>query len=235
MYHFTTTTQYVCKERENQLEDDNIDNDNSLHLEGLLLFWHCSKLITYTAAAAAKSHQSCPTLCDPIDGSPPGSPVPGILQARTLEWVALSFSNAWKWKVKVKLLSRVQLSDPMDCSPPGSSVHVLRAYYFSGTVLNSLHILGCIKWNCQYLAVLDLRKQQFHVVLFTFTPQSLNNPKMKMEIPSCQKCTEKSSVIFFCRAPILWSCPRTLLYSQGIPRYLKRWHQPSTWAPRQDM
>ena len=53
------------------------------------------------AAAAAKSLQSCPTLCDPIDGSPPGSPVPGILQARTLEWVAISFSKAWKWKVKV--------------------------------------------------------------------------------------------------------------------------------------
>ena len=60
-------------------------------------------------AAAAKSLQSCPTLCDPIDGSPPGSPVPGILQARTLEWVAISFSNAWKWKVKVKTLSRVRL------------------------------------------------------------------------------------------------------------------------------
>ena len=59
--------------------------------------------------AAAKSLQSCPTLCDPIDGSPPGSPVPGILQARTVEWVAISFSNAWKWKVKVKSLSRVQL------------------------------------------------------------------------------------------------------------------------------
>ena len=59
--------------------------------------------------AAAKSLQSCPTLCDPIDGSPPGSPVPGILQARTLEWVAISFSNAWKWKVKMKLLSRVRL------------------------------------------------------------------------------------------------------------------------------
>ena len=56
-------------------------------------------------AAAAKSLQLCPTLCDPIDGSPPGFPVPGILQARTLEWVAISFSNAWKWKVKVKLLS----------------------------------------------------------------------------------------------------------------------------------
>ena len=74
------------------------------------------------AAAAAKSLQSCPTLCDLIDGSPPGSPIPGILQARTLEWVAISFSNAWKWKVKVKSLSRVWLfSDPMDCSPPGSS------------------------------------------------------------------------------------------------------------------
>ena len=61
------------------------------------------------AAAAAKSLQSCPTLCDPIHGLPPGSPVPGILQARTLEWVAISFSNAWKWKVKMKSLSRVRL------------------------------------------------------------------------------------------------------------------------------
>ena len=59
------------------------------------------------AAAAAKSLQSCLTLCDPIDSSPPGSPIPGILQARTLEWVAISFSNAWKGKVKVKSLSRV--------------------------------------------------------------------------------------------------------------------------------
>ena len=74
-------------------------------------------------AAAAKSRQSCPTLCDPIDSSPLGSSVPGILQARTLEWVAISFSNAQKWKVKGKSLSCAQLSDPMDCSPPGSSVH----------------------------------------------------------------------------------------------------------------
>ena len=56
-----------------------------------------------------KLPQLCPTLCDPIDSSPPGSPVPGILQARILEWVAISFSNVWKWKVKVKSLSRVQL------------------------------------------------------------------------------------------------------------------------------
>ena len=61
------------------------------------------------AATNAKSLQSCPTLCSPIDGSPPGFPTPGILQARTLEWVAISFSNVWKWKVKVKSLSCVQL------------------------------------------------------------------------------------------------------------------------------
>ena len=68
-----------------------------------------TEVIYHTAAAAAKSLQSCPTLCDPIDGSQPGSPIPGILQARVLEWVAISFSNAWKWKVKVKSLSRVRL------------------------------------------------------------------------------------------------------------------------------
>ena len=73
--------------------------------------------------ATAKSLQSCLTLCHPIDGSPPGSPVPGILQAKILEWVATSFSNAQKWKMKVKSLSRVRLSDPMDYSLPGSSVH----------------------------------------------------------------------------------------------------------------
>ena len=76
-------------------------------------------LAQITAAAAAKSLQLCLTLRDPIDCSP-SSPVPGILQARTREWVAIPFSNAWKWRVKVKSLS---LRDPMDCSLPGSSVH----------------------------------------------------------------------------------------------------------------
>ena len=72
-----------------------------------LQLWRADKTKNLAAAAAAKLLQSCPTLCDPIDGSPPGSPVPGILQARTLEWVAISFSNSWKWKVKVKSISRV--------------------------------------------------------------------------------------------------------------------------------
>ena len=70
---------------------------------------HADYVVSFTVAAAAKSLQSCPTLCDPIDSSPPGSPVPGILQARTLEWVAISFSNAGKWKMKVKSLSHIRL------------------------------------------------------------------------------------------------------------------------------
>ena len=67
------------------------------------------KVFFLSPAAAAESLQSCPTLCDPREGSPPGSSIPGILQARTLEWVAISFSNAWKWNVKVKSLSCVRL------------------------------------------------------------------------------------------------------------------------------
>ena len=70
---------------------------------------HGQRSLVGHSPAAAKSLQPCQTLCDPIDSSPPGSPVPGILQARALEWVAISSFNAWKWKVKVKLLSRVRL------------------------------------------------------------------------------------------------------------------------------
>ena len=123
-----------------------------IFLRHIELGWICHSFLSSVAAAdAAKSLQSSPTLCDPIDGSPSNSPVPGILQARTLEWVAISFSNAWKWKVNMKTFSHAQLfatpwtaalqaplsvglcqqeswsgvplpSLPMDCSPPGSSV-----------------------------------------------------------------------------------------------------------------
>ena len=98
------------------------------------------------AAAAAKSLQSCPTLCDPMDYSPPGSPIPGILQARTLERVAISFSKAWKWKVKVKLLSRVRLGDPMDYRAP-PSMGFSRQEYWSGGPLSSPEIVLGVK-NC---------------------------------------------------------------------------------------
>ena len=92
------------------------------------------------AAAAAKSLQSCPTLCDPRDGSPPGSPIPLILQARTLEWVAISCSNAWKWKMKVKLLSPVRpLETPWTAAYKAPlSVGFSRQEYWSGVPLPSL-------------------------------------------------------------------------------------------------
>ena len=87
--------------------------------------WLLLRIISFlsSAVSAAKSLQSSPTLCDPRDGSPPGSPVPGILQARTLKWVAISFFNAWseKWKWSRSVVP--DCSDPMDCSLPGSSVH----------------------------------------------------------------------------------------------------------------
>ena len=93
----------------------------------------------YHAAAAAKSLQSCPTLCDPRDGSSPGSPVPRTLQARTLEWVAISFSNAWKWKVKVKSLSRVRLlATPWTAAHQAPlSMGFSRQEYWSGVPLPS--------------------------------------------------------------------------------------------------
>ena len=101
------------------------------------------------AAAAAKSLQLCPTLCDPIDGSPPDSPIPGILQARTLEWVAISFSNAWKWRVKVKSISRVRLlATPWTAAyqaPPSMGFSMQE--YWSGVPLPSPDIYPGSKEN----------------------------------------------------------------------------------------
>ena len=108
----------------------------------------------FTAAAAAKSLQSCLILCDPTDGSPPGSPVPGILQARTLEWVAISFSNAWKWKVKGKSLSCARLLKPHGLQPtrllhpwdlPDKSTGVGCLCFLRFTTLNGYNLNGCIK------------------------------------------------------------------------------------------
>ena len=104
-------------------------------------FWfiYVLSISYYLAAAAAKSLQSCPTLCNPIDGSSPGSPVPGIFQAKTLEWVAISFSNAWKWKVKVKSLSRVRLlTTPWTAAHQAPlSLGFSRQEYWSGVPLPS--------------------------------------------------------------------------------------------------
>ena len=118
-------------------------------IHAITFFW---AVFEKEAAAAAKSLQSCPTLCDPIDGSPPGSPVLGILHARTLEWIVISFSNAWKWKVK--LLSCVWL-----LATPGTAAYQAplsmgfsRQEYWSGfekeeVLLNSF-LLACQRLEC---------------------------------------------------------------------------------------
>ena len=102
--------------------------------------------VLFIRAAAAKSLQSSPTLCDPRDGSPLGSPIPGILQARTLEWVAISFSNTWKWKVKVKSLSHVRLfGTPWTAAYQASpSMGFSRQEYWSGVPLPSPFIRALI-------------------------------------------------------------------------------------------
>ena len=123
------------------------ENSNYVNLSALLIVGKCnySVLLYAAAAAAAKSLQSCPTLCDPIDCSPPGSPVPGILQARTLEWVAISFSNAWKWKVKVKSLCCARLlATPWSAAYQAtSSMGFSRQEYWSGLPLPSPALYLC--------------------------------------------------------------------------------------------
>ena len=120
-----------------------------------------SNVINYSfTAAAAKSLQSCPTLCDPIDGSPPGSPVPGILNARTLEWVAISFSVCESEVTQ----SCPTLWDPMDCSPPGSSIHGI----FQARVLEwgAIAFSNSFTWNHQIMETEMLQTKLISITTF---------------------------------------------------------------------
>ena len=141
--------------------------------EFLLLKWSLSNSQMekshhiWVTAAATKPIQSCPTLCDPIDSSPPGFPVPGILQARTLEWVAISFSNAWKWKVKGKSLSHVQL-----CAIPWTAAYQAplpmgfsRQEYWGGVPLPSPNLSNSA---CLFLTLWEywLHRKNWHLFLF---------------------------------------------------------------------
>ena len=108
--------------------------------------WLNKKCECVHVCAAAKSLQSCPTLCNPIDSLPPGSPIPGILQARTLEWVAISFSNVGKWKVKMKSLSRVRLFATAWTAAHQAPLAMgsSRQEYWSGVSLPSpVHVCKC--------------------------------------------------------------------------------------------
>ena len=156
-----------------------------------------------SAAAAAKLLQLCPPLCDPIDGSPPGTPVPGILQAKTLEWTAISFSNAWKWKVKVKLLSCVRLlATPWTAAyqaPPYMGFS--RQEYWSGVPLPSLNMLS------RFVIAFLLRSKCLSFMLQSPSALILEPPKIKsvaLSIVSSSICHESDGtgchdlrVVFF--------------------------------------
>ena len=190
----------------------------------------CSNYCTAAAAAAAKSPQSCPTLCDPIDGSPPGSPVPGTLQARILEWVAIFFSNAWKWKVKVKSLSRVWLSNPMDCSAPGSSIHgifqarVLEwgAIAFSETTaqLHSSHKPGFSnEWTMNF--------QMFKLVL-----DKAEEPEIKLPTSTGSLKKQKSSRKTSISALLTMPKPFTVWTMINCGKFWRRWEYQTTWPAK---
>ena len=166
---------------------------------------------TDNVLAAAKSLQSCPTLCDPKDGSPLGSSVPGVLQARTLEWVAISFSNAWKRKVKVKALSRVWLlATPWTaaCQAP-PSMGFSRQEYWSGVPLPSpiMSILypgispkGC--WDSvltglcgSWFVLLPL----FYLVFFLFFPFPSRMEFSLLFPPVKSDTTRTKCVMFYCK------------------------------------
>ena len=138
------------------------------------------------AAATAKSLQLCPTLCDPIDGSPSGSPVPGILQARTLEWVAISFCNAWKWKVKRKSLSHVRLlATPWTTAyqtPP--SMGFSRQEYWSGVPLPSPRIyIDAYKYIYVIFDIFDILHIYIFICIYVYLAYTY------MFYVSCVKCT----------------------------------------------
>ena len=141
-------------------------------------------LICLIAATTDKSLQSCLTLCEPIDSSPPGSPVPGIPQARTLKWVAISFSSAWKWKVKVKSLSHVRLlSTPWTAAhqaPP--SMGFSRPEYWSRVPLPSPICLTTIIYFCPFFYVSPV----FALWIFVFLLLLLSRGLMAYDVYFCE-------------------------------------------------
>ena len=137
----------------------------SLSCQSWICFW-------LNATAAAKSLQPCPTLCGPINGSPLGSSVPGILQARILEWVAISFFNAWKWKVKVKSLSRAQLV----ATPWTAAYQAPPSMGFSGKSTGVGYIAFSVWLNSIFLFILDV------VMYWWINTQDRRNKVAKLEI-----------------------------------------------------
>ena len=156
------------------------------------------------SAAAAKSLKSCLTLCDPIDGSPPGSPIPGILQARILEWVAISFSNAWKWKVKVKSLSRVWLfatpwTTAYQAPPP---MGFSRQEYWSGVPLPSpaepsevpLEAYKSHEWFLVFEHEINADEMRNNIFKYPFTVENTEVQNSRWFLKILYPCRDRKSI-----------------------------------------
>ena len=186
-------------------------------------------------AAAAKSLLLCLTLCDPIDSSPPGSPIPGILQARILKWVAISFSNAWLWKVKVKLLSHVQLlATPWTAAHQTSlSMGFSRQEYWSGVPLPSPFL---DEFSLNQLIVSRSPRhgnelsQDYsncltnHIWQQTCVPQEFDIFATEMSVMVCYM------TLLLKKTKIIASGPNTSLQIDG--EKWKQWQTSFSWAPK---
>ena len=201
----------------------------------------------YKPKAAANSLQSSPTLCDPIDDSPPGSPIPGILQARTLEWVAISFSNAWKWKVKVKSLSLVRLpATPWTTAyqaPP--SMGFSKQEYWSAQTTAQLHKSHMLTKECSKFSKLSFNRmwgkdfQMFKLVLEKAGEQA-GEPEIKLPTSigsyKKQENSRKSSIfvsLTTLKPLTLWittNCGKILKDGNTRPPYLPP--EKSVWRSR---
>ena len=177
------------------------------------------------APSAAKSLQSCPTLCDPIDGSPPGSPIPGILQARTLEWVPIAFSNAWKWKVKVKSLSRVRPSVTLwtaaNQAPP--SMGFSRQEYWSGVPLPAPSALlqSHVKDYRSQTTVTNIVIMKKFKLLWGLPKR---DKKTQLEQTLLGKCSHQIFLRQGCQKPSI--CNNTILRKYNKAKYnkVKQWN-----------
>ena len=179
---------------------------------------------TIALTAAAKSLQSCPTLCDPIDGSPPGSPAPGILQARTLEWVAISFSNVWKWKVKVKSLRHVRLlATPWTTAyqaPP--SVGFSRQEHWSGLPLPSP--IALTRWTF-FGKVMALLFNMLSRFVIAFLPRSERLLISWLQTPSAVILKPRKIKSATVSLPVIFIY---LLFPIKCEKFWKRWEYQTT-------
>ena len=169
-------------------------------------------------AAAARSLLSCPTLCNPIDGRPPGSPVPGILQARTQEWIAISFSNAWIWKVKLKSLSRVRLfATPWTVAqqaPP--SMGFSRQEYWNGLPFLLQGIFPTQEWKPH----LHCRQTLYHLSHYALAMQEIPVRSLGQEDPLEKGLATHSSILAW---EVPWTEEPVGLQSMGSQRVGHDW------------